>query len=326
VKAAWRDRYGPPTIVEVRDVERPTPSADQVLVRVHAASVNRADIDGLYPRWQFTRAFLGIRAPRVHGVGIDVAGTVETVGPEVTRLRPGDRVYADTFAFGQGTFAEYVCVPERALRLIPANLGFEEASTLPHSAVLAVQGLRLRNGRTVGRGDTVLVSGASGNVGPFAVQVAKARGAEVTGSSSTGKMDFVRSLGADHVIDYTMVDYARGGERYDWILDVEARHSVVTARRALRPGGVYVSLGGPSSTIADSLLVAPFASVATGKRMGLLLWWKPFNAADVATVEELVASGKLVPRIDRRYPLDQVVDALRWVDEGRATGKVIVTP
>jgi NADPH:quinone reductase-like Zn-dependent oxidoreductase len=327
MKAARREVYGPPTaVVSVRDVDRPIATGDHIVVRVHAASVNRADLDGLYPRWAFTRLITGLRVPRVQAIGLDAAGVVESVGPDATRFKVGDRVYADLFAFGAGAFGEYVGAPERAFRAIPADLGFEEAATLPHSAVLAVQGLRLRNGRTVGPGDKVLISGASGNVGPFAVQIAKARGAEVTGSSSAGKLDFVRSLGADHVFDYAKVDYAAAPERYDWIVDVEARHSVVRTRRALKPGGVYVSLGGPSSTILDSLVVAPFASAATGKRLGLLLWWKPFNPPDVATVEELVGAGKLVPRIDRRYPLSDVVEALRWVDEGRARGKVIVTP
>jgi NADPH:quinone reductase-like Zn-dependent oxidoreductase len=326
MKAAIRDVYGPPSVVEVRDVDRPEATADKLLVRVHAASVNRGDLDGLYPRWAFVRLVTGLRRPRVRALGFDAAGVVEAIGPEVTRFAVGDRVYGDMFAFGAGAFGEYVAAPERAFRGIPAQLSFEDAATLPHSAVLAVQGLRRRDGRTFGPGAKVLISGASGNVGPFAVQIAKARGAEVTGSSRTEKLDFVRSLGADHVIDYTKVDYAAAAERYDWIVDVEARHSVLRSRRALKPGGVYVSLGGPSSTIVDSLLVAPFASAATGKRMGLLLWWKPFQADDVATVEELVAAGKLVPRIDRRYPLGEVVDALRWVDEGRAMGKVIVTP
>ena len=325
MQAAMRDRYGPPDVVEVRDVDRPIPSGDQVLVRVHAASVNRADLDGLYPRWQLTRLFLGLRKPRIPGVGLDVAGIVESVGPAVTRFRPGDRVFADLFAFGQGAFAEYVCAREKAFQSMPADMAFEEAATLPHSAVLALQGLRLRDGRTIGPGDKVMIVGASGNVGPFAVQIAKSRGAEVTGVCRTDKMDFVRSLGADHVIDYTTTDYTRTGERYDWIVDVDAHHGIPRFRRALRPKGVYAALGGSGSWLLQALLVGPLVSIATGKRMGLMLAWKPFKAEDVETIKELVAAGKLKPVIDRRFPLSQVVDALRWVDEGHARGKVVIT-
>jgi NADPH:quinone reductase-like Zn-dependent oxidoreductase len=326
MRAAARDRYGPPDVIEVREVDRPIPSTDQVLVRVHAASVNRADIDGLRPRWAFIRLFLGVRKPRSPQLGIDVAGTVESVGSEVTRFRPGDQVFADLFAFGQGAFAEYVCAPEKAFESMPAGMTFEEAATLPHSAVLAVQGLRLRNGRTIKPGDKVLVDGASGNVGPFAVQIAKARGAEVTGVASTEKLDFVRSLGADHVIDYTKVDYTRTGERYDWIVDTDSHHTVLAVRRALTPGGVYVTLGGSTSSLLQSLFVAPVVSAASGKSIGMMLWWKPFQIEDVATLKELIAADKLRPAIDRTFPLSQVVDALRTVDEGQAKGKVLVIP
>ena len=324
MKAAVRDRYGPPDVVEVKDVERPTPADDQVLVRVHAASVNRADLDGLYPRWQLTRLFLGLRRPRTPRLGLDVAGIVESVGPGVTRFERGDRVFADLFAFGMGAFAEYACARERAFLPIPSDLSFEDAATLPHSGVLAIQGLRHGN-RTVGTGDKVLVVGASGNVGPFVVQIAKARGAEVTGVCRTDKMDFVRSLDADHVIDYTVVDYTRTGEQYDWIVDVDAHHGILRWRDALKPKGVYVAMGGSGSWILQALLVAPIASLATGKRMGLLLGWKPFKREDVETLEELIAAGKVRPVIDRRFPLSQIVDALKWVDEGHARGKVLVT-
>jgi NADPH:quinone reductase-like Zn-dependent oxidoreductase len=326
MKAATRERYGSVDVVEVREIEQPSPVEDQVLVRVRAASVNRADLDGLKPRPQFIRLFMGVRAPRQHRLGVDVAGEVEVVGPGVTRFKPGDRVFADMFSFGAGSFAEYVCAPERAFLPIPSGLTFEDAATLPHSAVLAVQGLRLRNGRTIKAGDRVLIDGASGNVGPFAVQVAKALGAEVTGVASPEKLEFVRSLGADHVIDYRTTDYTKAGKRYDWIVDTDSHHSLFAVRRALVPGGVYVTLGGTSWPILVSLLVAPFLSRAAGKRMGLLLWWKPFNPPDVDRVTGLIAAGRVRPAIDRRYPLDQVVDALRWVDEGHARGKVLVVP
>ncbi len=326
MRAAVRDVYGPPEVVRVEEVERPTPAESQVLVRVHAASVNRADLDGLYPRWQFTRVFMGLRAPKDRSIGLDAAGVVEEVGSAVTRFKPGDRVYGDLFAFGTGAFAEYVRAAERAWAPIPDNLSFEDAATLPHSGVLAIQGLRRRDGSTIGPGSRVIVVGASGNVGPFAVQIARARGAHVTGVARTEKLDFVRSLGADEVLDYTTTDYTEAGERWDWILDVEARRSSLHARHALRAGGSYVSLGGPTTAIVDGIFSGPIVGRATGKRMGLLLWWKPFHAPDVAALEELIAAGAVKPVIDRRYPLADVVDALRWVDDGRAKGKVLVIP
>jgi NADPH:quinone reductase-like Zn-dependent oxidoreductase len=325
MKAAYVDRYGPPEVVEIRDVERPTPSDDQVLVRVRVASVNRADLDGLKPKPGFVRLFMGLRAPRNHEVGIDAAGVVEAVGPGVTRFKPGDEVMTDLFAAGRfGAFAEYVCAREKAFEPIPAGMSFEEAATLPHSAVLALQGMRVRSGRTFKPGDQVLIDGASGNVGPFAVQIAKAMGAEVTGVAHGDKLDFVRSFGADHVIDYTKVDFTKASERYDWIVAVDAHHSIRAARRALKPNGVYLTMGGDTGTIfaalGGSLLMSRFGD----KWSGLMLWWKPMNRPDVDTLKGLIAAGKLKPVIDRRYPLDQVVHALRWVEDGHARGKVVI--
>ena len=326
MKAAFRDRYGPPEVVEIREVERPTPERDQVLVRVRAASVNRADLDGLYPRWRFIRLFSGLRRPKEPKLGLDVAGVVEAVGPDVTRFGPGDAVLGDLFNFGQGAFAEYAVAPERAFLTIPDGISFEDAATLPHSAVLALQGLRLRNGRTIEPGDRVLVVGASGNVGPFAVQVAKAMGAEVTGVARTEKLEFVRSLGADHVIDYIASDPAKTGERYDWIVDVDAHDGFLHWRSAVRRGGVYVAMGGSSRWLVQALLVAPVVSLATGRRMSLLLWWKPLNPPDVERLSRLIGEGSVRPRIDRRFPLEETVAALRWVDDGHARGKVLVIP
>ncbi|MDQ2965497.1 MAG: NAD(P)-dependent alcohol dehydrogenase, partial [Chloroflexota bacterium] len=285
MKAALQDRYGTLDVVRLADVDRPVPADDQVLVRVRAASVNRADLDGLGPRPGFVRLFVGLRAPRNHGMGIDVAGVVESTGAGVTRFKPGDEVFGDMFSFGQGTFAEYVCAPEKAFQPMSPGMTFEDAATLPHSAVLALQGLRLRNGRTIRPGDKVLIDGASGNVGPFAVQIAKSMGAEVTGVCSTAKVDFVRSLGADHVIDYSKVDYTQTGERYDWIVDTDSHHSILRIRRALRPRGVYVTLGGTSWPIFGALVLGPLISLASQKWTGLLLWWKPFKAEDAATLK-----------------------------------------
>jgi NADPH:quinone reductase-like Zn-dependent oxidoreductase len=325
MKAAVRDRYGTPDVVEVREVDTPVPEGDQVLVRVRAASVNRGDLDGIQPRPGFVRLFIGLRAPRNHAVGLDAAGVVEAVGPDVTRFRAGDRVFADLYSFGMGSFAEFACAVERAFQPIPDAMSFEDAATLPHAGILALQGLRRRDGRTIRPGDKVLISGASGNVGPFAVQIARSMGAEVTGVCRTEKVDFVRSLGADHVIDYTATDWTRAPERYDWIVDTDSHHSILSVRRALRPNGVYVTLGGSSLPLLDAMAVGPVVSLATDKSTGLLLWWKPFNADDVKTLTELIAAGKVKPVIDRTFPLAEVVDALKWVNDGHAKGKVVIT-
>jgi len=326
MRAAFQDRYGPPEVVEVRDVATPVPALGEVLVRVHAASVNRADLDALGPRPGFIRPIIGMRAPRNKRVGIDVAGVVESVGPDVTAFTTGDRVFGDLFPFGQGAFAEYVCAPAKAFARIPEAMSFDDAATLPHSAVLAVQGLRRRDGRTIGPGDKVLVDGASGNVGPFAVQIAKARGAEVTGVCRTEKVEFVRSLGADHVLDYTTIDYTARPERYDWIVDTDSHHSILRVRRALRRNGVYVTLGGTAWPILFSLIVGPLISKFSDRWSGLLLWWKPFSRDDVDTLTGMIAAGQVKPVIDRRYPLAEVVAALRYVDDGHARGKVLITP
>lgn len=327
MKAAVRERYGSPDVVELRDIDRPVPTGDQLLVRVRAASVNRADLDLIYPKPGFVRLFMGLRAPRAHRLGCDVAGIVEAVGPDVTRFQPGDEVFGDMYGFGLGSFAEYLCAPERAFLPVPTGMTLEDAATLPHAAILAIQGLRLRNGRTIGPGDRLLVVGASGNVGPFAVQLAKDKGAEVTGTCRTEKMDFVRSLGADHVIDYTTTDPAATEASYDWIVDVDGNLPIVRARRALRPNGVYVALGGTSWRILQQVILGPLLSrTSGGKRLGLMLWWKPFAADDIATLAGLMAAGIVVPAVDRRFSLADVVEALRHVDEGRARGKVLVIP
>jgi len=325
MKAALRDSYGPPEVVEVREVERPSPKDGEVLVRVRAASVNRADLDYLGPRPGFMRPFIGVRAPRDPRMGIDVAGVVESVGSGVTGFRAGDRVFGDMLAFGSGAFAEYLSAPQKAFAPIPAGMTFEVAATLPHSAILAIQGLRRRNGRTVQPGDKVLIDGASGNVGPFAVQIAKTLGAEVTGVASAAKLDFVRSLGADHVLDYRKVDYTTAGERYDWILDTDSHHSIRAVRRALRPNGIYVTLGGTTWPLIQGMVVGPLMSLFSDRWSGLMLWWKPFDRDDLATITDLIAAGTIKPVIDRRFPLSDIVAALRWVADGHAVGKVVIT-
>ena len=326
MKAAMQRGYGRPAeMVELAEIDPPgPPTGDRVVIRVRAASVNRADLDGLGPRPGVLRPFIGFRAPRDPRMGIDAAGLVEAVGPEATRLQPGDAVMGDMFVGGDGAFAEFASAPERAFQTIPAGMSFAEAATLPHSAVLALQGLRRRDGRTIGAGDRVLVDGASGNVGPFAVQVAKAMGAEVTGVASTAKLGMVRALGAGHVIDYTKVDYTQSGERYDWIVDTDTHHSISRVRRALRSGGVYVTLGGDTGALLSGAIVGPLRSLRSDRWSGLLLWWKPMHEPDVNRLKELIAAGSLRPVIDRRLPLERIVEALALVDEGKAHGKVVI--
>jgi NADPH:quinone reductase-like Zn-dependent oxidoreductase len=323
MQAIVRSRYGSPDVLRLVDLPVPVPVGDEVLVRVHASSVNRADLDYLTGTPFLTRMGTGLRTPRHHGLGLDAAGVVEAVGPGVTRFAPGDAVVADLFAFGQGAFAEYACAPERAWTAKPAGVSFEAAATIPQAALLALQGLR--GGRDIKPGDHVLVNGASGNVGPFAVQLAKAFGAEVTGVCSPSKMDFVRSLGADHVIDYTSEDYAASGPRYDWILDVMARGSVLRPRRALRPGGRYVAAGGTTGAVLQAMAVGSLVSLAGSRTLGLLIWWKPGNRDDMARLLAMLEAGTLTPAIEHRYSLAEVPDALRRLEAGLARGKLVIT-
>ncbi|HEX8025925.1 MAG TPA: NAD(P)-dependent alcohol dehydrogenase [Candidatus Limnocylindrales bacterium] len=327
MKAAQRDRYGSPDVIEIREVETPVPTEDRVRVRVEAASVNRADLDQLYPRWQFYRLVAGLRRPRSPNLGLDVAGVVDAIGPDATRLKVGDRVYGDLFSFGMGSFAEFVCARERAFRRIPDAMTAEDAATLPHSAILALQSLRIRGRRLEAR-QRLLIDGASGNVGPFAIQIAKERGAHVTATCSEAKMAFVRELGADVVLDYRATDYTRTGDRWDWIVDTDSHHSTWDARRGLAPGGVYQTLGGGTADLLGLLFVAPVAGRLAKARLGLMMGWQPFQRAqdDAAEVERLHAAGALRPYVDRRFPLSDTVEALRYVDSRTSKGKVLVIP
>ncbi len=323
MKAIVRSAYGQPDILELREISTPTPGDGDVLVRIHAASVNRADIDYLTGVPFITRMGAGLRRPRNAGVGLDAAGVVDSVGAGVTRFSPGDRVFADLTEYGHGAFAEYACAPERAWAPIPASVPCEIAATLPEASIIAYQGLR--GGRTIKPGDSVLINGASGNVGPFAVQLAKSFGAEVTGVCSTPKMDFVRSLGADHVIDHTRDDYTRLGPRYDYILDVWAKRSFLAPRRALKPGGRYAMAGGSTGAIVEGLLLGPLMSLVGSRKLGLVLWWKPFDQADIAVLSGMLETGAIRPVVDRRYALAEVPDALRDLQSGRPSGKLVIT-
>ena len=295
-----------------------------MLVRIRAASVNRADLDYLTGKPAITRLGIGVRRPKIERVGLDAAGEVEAIGPGVTRFKPGDRVYADLTQRGHGAFAEYACAPEKAWHVIPKGVDFEAASTVPQSAVLALEGLGGRHG--VKPGDKVLINGASGCTGPFAVQMAKAAGAEVTGVCRTSKVDFVRSLGVDHVIDYSREDYTRSGQRYDRILDAAGNHGVLAVRRALAPGGIYQSFGSTSTLrILATLVGGPLLSLGRKRTMGIMLAWKPNDPAEMAVLGEMLEAGTLVPVIDRRFPLAEVPDAMRYLAAGNAQGKLVIT-
>jgi NADPH:quinone reductase-like Zn-dependent oxidoreductase len=322
MKAIVRSVYGPPDVLELKDVDEPVAKDDEVLVQVHAASVNMADVDYLLGRPDSARLITGLRKPRITALGLDVAGVVEAVGKDVTRFQPGDEVFGDLTDYGFGAFAEYVSAPEDAFAVMPTNLTFDEAATVPQAGVMALQGLRGK--RSIQPGQEVLVNGAGGNIGPFAVQIAKSFGGEVTGVDSTGKLDMLRSIGADHVIDYTEEDYTRSGKRYDWILDVAAYRSIFESKRALKPKGMYVMTPASMPRMFQAMFLGPLVSMAGSRKMGILKW-KPFKKEDVAFLKELIEAGKVTPVIDRRYPLSEVPEALRYQDAGRAQGKVVIT-
>jgi NADPH:quinone reductase-like Zn-dependent oxidoreductase len=323
VKAIVRDRYGSPDVLRLEEIEKPVVKDQDVLVRVRAASLNADDLEYLSGKSPFTRMAIGMRKPRIRGLGVDVAGQVEAVGKNVTGFRAGDEVFGNMTVYGLGAYAEYVSAPARAFALKPASLTFEEAATIPQSAVLALQGLRGK--RQVQPGDHVLINGAGGNVGPFAVQIAKHFGAEVTGVDATGKLDMVRSIGADHVIDYMREDVTQNGEKYDLILDVVARRSMWEWRRVLKPAGAYVMLGASTALLLQGTFLGPLISMTGSMKMAVMWWWKPFKPEDVAFLKELIQSGEVVPVIDRRYPLSGLPDALRYMEEGKARGKVVIT-
>ena len=285
IKAFVRSEYGPPDVLRLEEVATPVPKDDEVLVHVRASSVNMADVDYLLGRPKFARLGTGLRVPKNRGLGLDVAGVVEAVGENATRFRPGDEVFGDLTEHGFGAYAEFVCASENAFAPKPIGLTFEAAAAVPQAGVLAVQGIRSK--RPVQPGHLVLINGAGGNIGPFAVQIAKSLGAEVTGVDSTDKLDLLRSIGADHVIDYTEVDYTATGQQYDRILDVAAYRPIRDSRRALRPRGVYVAVPGSIAGVFQGAVVGPLTSMVGTRTMGMHMW-KPFNQPDVAYLTQLL--------------------------------------
>ena len=322
MKAIVYDKYGPPDVLQLKEVEKPTPKEDELLIEVLAASVNYSD-------WAFVRGkpFLvrlmggGVFKPKNTILGKDIAGRVEEVGSNVKQFQPGDEVYGDLSEYGYGAFGEYVAVPERAVAIKPANVSFEQAAAVPEAAVVALQGLRDKG--QIQPGQKVLINGASGGIGSFAVQIAKVLGAEVTAVCSTRHLEMVRSIEADHVIDYTQADFTQNGQHYDLILATAGYRSIYEYQRPLSPKGIYVVTGGSLAQIVQPKLFGPWVSMGGNQKMGNLTN-RP-NQRDLVFVKDLIEDGKVVPVIDRRYPLSQVADALRYYGEGHSQGKVVIT-
>jgi NADPH:quinone reductase-like Zn-dependent oxidoreductase len=319
MKAMVYTKYGSPDVLQLKEVEKPTPKDNEVLVKIHAASVNAYD-------WHFLTAdiFLirlmggGLLKPKYTILGSDIAGRVEAVGRNVKQFQPGDEVFGD---ISHGGFAEYVCAPESRLALKPANLSFEEAAAVPMAALTALQGLRDEG--QIHPGHKVLINGASGGVGTFAVQIAKSLGAQVTAVCSARNLDQARMLGADHVVDYTKADFTQNGQQYELILAANGYHPISAYKRALTPKGIYVMAGGSTAQIFQAMLMGSWMSKNENKKMGGLSA-KP-NQKDLAFMKGLLEAGQVVPVIDRRYPLSEVPEALRYFGKGHAKGKVVIT-
>jgi NADPH:quinone reductase-like Zn-dependent oxidoreductase len=319
MKAIVHTQYGPPDVLQFTDVEKPTPKDNEVLIKLSAASVNPLDLFSLRGA-PLIRSIPGLRTPKCKIPGCDIAGRVEAVGRDVKQFQPGDEVFGVT-GFGGGGLAEYACTLEDKVALKPANSSFEDAAAVPVAALTALQGLRDK-GR-IRAGQKVLVDGASGGVGTFAVQIAKSFGAEVTAVCSTRNVETARSIGADHVIDYTREDFTKSGQRYDLILGANAHHSIFDYRRALSQDGIYVLVGGAVGRIFQGMLLGPLLSL-TGI-MKTCFFIANINQKDLVFLKDLLEAGKVVPVIDRRYPLSDAAEALRYLEERHARGKVVVT-
>ena len=318
MKAVVYTRYGPPDVLRLTDVEVPAPKDNEVLVKVHAVSLNRSDWEVLRGKPLYSR-MAGPFRPRHHVLGSDIAGRVEAAGRNTTLFQPGDEVFADVLSH-MGGFAEYVCVPESVLARMPAGMPYEEAAALPQAGAIALQGIRGKG--NVQPGQKVLINGAGGGSGMYAVQLAKLHGAEVTGVDNAEKLEFMRSLGADHVIDYTREDFTKNGRTYDLVLDLAAYRSAFAYKRSLTPGGRYLYVGGSVPTIIQVLLIGPLTGRAADKKIRLLA--VRLGAQHLAPIIELCQAGKIATVIDRRYRLNEVPEALRYLGEGHAKGKVVV--
>jgi len=320
MKAIVYEKYGPPNVLQLREIEKPVPKENKVLIRIRAASVTFGDLAAVKGEPFMVRFTLGLRVPKFKTPGKDVAGEVEAVGSNVKEFKVGDAVFGDLSECGWGAFAEYVSVPENAIVHKPANSPYEEAAAVPESAVVALQGLRELG--HIQSGQKILIYGASGGIGTFAVQIAKSYGTHVTGVCSTRNLDLVSSLGADLVIDYTKEDFTQSGGQYDLILATAGYRSLFDYKRALAPGGHYVATGGEMKQVFQPMLLGPWLS--TGGRKMINLAMKP-NKNDLTFVKDLIEVGKVKPVVDKCFPLSKVPEALRYYGQGRSRGKVVVT-
>ena len=319
MKAIRYTQYGSPDVLQLQEVEKPAPKDNEVLVKTHAASANPLDWHHLRASPFFVRFGDGLRKPKDPRLGADLAGRVESVGSNVTQFRTGDEV----FGSWSGSFAEYAAVPENKLALKPANISFEAAAAVPVAATTALQGLR--NTGQIQAGQKVLVNGASGGVGTFAVQIAKSFGTEVTGVCSTRNLDLVRSIGADHVVDYTQEDFTGNGQLYDLIFDAVGNRSVSDYQRALNPSGRCVVAGFQNlSRLFEHLALGALRSMSGNKKVGLMPV-ATINQKDLVYLKEILEAGKVVPVIDRRYPLAETAEAIRYLEAGHAKGKIVIT-
>jgi NADPH:quinone reductase-like Zn-dependent oxidoreductase len=327
VKAIVCTEYGSPDVLQLKEVEKPTPKDNEVLVRVHAASLNAADFEMLRGTW--SARFGGLLKPRHKILGSDIAGRIEAVGRNVKQFHPVDGIWGDLSECGFGAFAEYVCVPENAVRLKPASMTFEEAAAVPSAGVVALQNLRgvgsswlsflLSDKGHIQSGQKVLINGAGGSIGTFAVQLAKSFGAEVTGVDSTGKLDMLRSIGADHVIDYTQEDFTTNGETYDVIFDVAGKSSFSRSVRSLKHNGRYLLANAGLS----QMVRGRWASMTSSKQV--IIGAARAKTEDLLILKELIEAGKIHSVIDRRYPLEQTAEAHRYVETGHKKGNVVIT-
>jgi len=319
MKAIVYSKYGSPDVLQLKEVEETFPKDNEVLIKVHAASVNALDWHSLTADIFLVRLMgMGLLKPKNPILGADIAGRVEAVGKDVKQFRPGDEIFGD---IGHGGFAEYAVAPERFLALKPASLSFEAAAAVPVAALTALQGLR--DSGKVQAGQKVLINGASGGVGTFAVQIAKVFGAEVTAVCSTRNVEQARKLGADHVIDYTKENFTQSGRQYDLILAANGYHPLSAYKRALTPRGIYVMAGGKPAQIFQSMLLGGWMSEKDGRKLGGVS--AHIDLKDLLALKEMLEAGKIVPVIDKCYSLSEVPEALRYLGEGHAKGKIVIT-
>ncbi len=321
MKTILQTEYGSPDLLQFKNIEKPTPKEDEVLIKIHAASLNAYDWHLLTADIFLVRFATGLFKPKSTQIGADISGVVESVGKNVKQFKPGDEVFGDLASCGGGGFAEYAIAPESYLVLNPTNLSFEETAAIPMAAITALQGLRDEG--KIQAGQKVLINGASGGVGTFAVQIAKFYGAEVTAVCSTRNLELARSLGANHVIDYTKENFTENGQQYDLIFAANGYHPLSAYKRALTSNGIYVMAGGTAKQIFSAMLLGSLMSIGGNKKIGGVSA-KP-SQKDLIFMKELIESGKVKPKIDKIYPFADLAKALQYIGEGHAQGKVVIT-